>query len=283
VKLKNQTKRYLLSFLVIFVVLIIFVPLFLMIPAMFKDKYEIFAYPWTLFPIHPTLDNFRRIAYLQYTTTAINFFQSMGVTIIVAIMAVVMSLSINMIAAFAFAKLSFPGKKVLWPIIISTMFIPGITILLTSIRVVTLLHMLDTIWVLVIPGLVSAYNIFFFRQFYLGFPKELDEAAKIDGASTWQIFFRIYFPMSKTPMVIIGASIFMGYYNSYLWPTLTISQDRRDLVQIMYLIRTLFSDAATLGYGSVLAATFISLIPPLIIFMFVQKYIREGIALSGLK
>ncbi|MDD3124176.1 MAG: carbohydrate ABC transporter permease, partial [Candidatus Izemoplasmatales bacterium] len=265
--INNKTKRYLLSILVIVVVLLIFTPIFLMIPSMFKDKYEIFAYPWTFFPINATLDNFRRIAYLQYTTTAINFFQSMLVTIEVATMAVVGALSINMIAAFAFAKLTFPGKKFLWPIIISTMFIPGITILLTSIRVVTMLHMLDTIWVLVIPGLVSAYNIFFFRQFYLGFPKELDEAAKIDGASTWQIFFRIYFPMSKTPMVIIGASIFMGYYNSYLWPTLTISHDRQDLVQIMYLIRMLFSDASTLGYGSVLAATFISLIPPLIIFV----------------
>lgn len=282
-KIKNKAKRALLSVIVIIVVLLVFLPILLMIPSMFKDKYEIFAYPWTLFPIHPTFDNFRRIAYLQYTTTAVNFFQSMYMTIVVASMAVIGALSINMVAAFAFAKLSFPGKKVLWPIILSTMFIPGITILLTSIRVVTLLHMIDTIWVLVIPGLVSAYNIFFFRQFYLGFPKELDEAAKIDGASTWQIFYRIYFPMSKTPMVIIGASIFMGYYNSYLWPTLTISHNRQDLVQIMYLIRTLFSDAATLGYGSVLAATFISLIPPLIIFIFVQKYIREGIALSGLK
>jgi len=165
--------------------------------------------------------------------------------------------------------LGFPLKKVLWVTMLSTMFIPGITILITSVRVVSALGMIDTLAVLILPGLVSAYNIFFFRQFYLGFPKALDEAARIDGAKTLDIFRLIYIPMSKTPMVIIGASVFMGYYNSYLWPTLTITQDRKDLFQIMYVIRMLFSDASVLGYGSVLAATFVSLIFPLMIFMVV--------------
>jgi len=146
-----------------------------------------------------------------------------------------------------------------------------------------LLGMLDTVAVLVIPGLVSAYNIFFFRQFYSGFPKCLDEAARIDGATTWQIFAKVFFPMSATPMVISGASIFMGFYNSYLWPTLTLTQDRKDLFQIMYVIRSLFNDYVTLGYGAVLAATFIAMIPPLIIFICVQRFIRDGIALSGVK
>ena len=209
--------------------------------------------------------------------------QSMLITIIVASIAVVFSLTINMIAGFAFARLKFYGKTFFWIFVLFTMFIPGITILITSIKVVSFLGMIDTLWVLIVPGLVSAYNIFFFRQFYLGFPKEIDEAAKIDGATNFQIFKMIYFPMSKTPMVIIGASIFMGYYNSYLWPTLTISHERKELYQIMYIIRMLFSDASSIGYGSVLAATLISLIPPFIIFMIVQKYIREGIALTGVE
>ena len=280
---RKNIKKILLNIFVIIIVTSIFMPILLMLPSMFKDKYEIFAYPWRLFPTTFTIDNFSRLLYLEYTSLAINFFRSMIITIIVASIAVVLSLFINMLAGFAFARLSFRGKKLLWVMVLFTMFIPGITILITSVRVVTLLGMLDTIWVLIIPGLVSAYNIFFFRQFYLGFPKEIDEAAKIDGANAFQIFRLIFFPMSKTPMVIVGASIFMGYYNSYLWPTLTISQDREDLYQIMYIIRKLFSDATTIGYGSVLAATFVSLIPPLLIFIIVQKYIREGIALAGIK
>lgn len=281
--MSKKTKGLLLNILVISIVFLIFLPILLMIPSMFKDKYEIFSYPWTLFPSRFTIDNFSRLLYLNYTSLAIDFFRSMYITILVSSIAVVLSLSINMIAGFAFARLRFFGKNALWVMVLFTMFIPGITILITSVRVVSVLGMMDSIWVLIIPGLVSAYNIFFFRQFYLGFPKEIDEAARIDGANTFQIFRLIYLPMSKTPMVIIGASIFMGYYNSYLWPTLTISYERKDLFQIMYIIRMLFNDSATIGYGSVLAATFVSLVPPLIIFIIVQKYIREGIALAGIK
>ena len=162
------------------------------------------------------------------------------------------------------------------------MFIPGITILLTSIEVVSALHMMNTIWVLIIPGVASAYNIFFFRQFYLGFPKDYDESARVDGCNSFSIFFRIYLPSSSTPMVIMGAGTFMGYFNSYLWPTLTVNGDQ-NLAQIMTTINKLFNDSTTLGYGAVLAAAFIALIPAVVIFIVVQRYIKEGIALTGVK
>lgn len=279
----SRKNKILLNIFVVIIVLIIFFPIFIMIPSMFKDKYEIFSYPWHFFPETLDFENFTRIFYIQYTSLEVNFLHSMLITIIVSSIAVVFSLIINMIAGYAFARLDFFGKKALWIMVLLTMFIPGITILITSIKVVAMLGMLDTMAVLIIPGLVSAYNIFFFRQFYLGFPKEIDEAAKIDGATSFQIFRFIFLPMSKTPMIIVGASIFMGYYNSYLWPTLTISHDRKDLFQVMYIIRMLYNDGATIGYGTVLAATFMSLVPPLIIFIIVQKYIREGIALTGVK
>ena len=281
--MNKKTRKILLMIIALLVFMIMFTPIFVMLPSMLKSKIEIWSYPWHFLPQSITFDNFSRLAFLQYTSTGIYFFKSIGITILVASIAVILSLSLNMTAAFAFARLNFTMKKALFVMTILTMFIPGITILITSVRVVSELGMLNTIWVLIIPGLANAYNIFFFRQFYLGFPKELDEAAKVDGASIWQIYLKLYVPMSKTPMVIIGASIFMGYYNSYLWPTLTISQDRKDLFQIMYVIRMLFSDSTELGYGSVLAAAFVAMIPPLLIFIIVQKYIREGIAISGLK
>ena len=195
----------------------------------------------------------------------------------------VLSLFINSIAGYAFARLEFPLKRIVFAIVISTMFIPGITILLTSISVVSALNMMNTIWVLIIPGLSNAYNIFFFKQFYSGFPKDYDEAARVDGCNSIEIFFKIYVPNSLTPMVIMGAGTFIGYYNSYLWPTLTIDQDHKGLTQIMSLIYSLFNDQSTLGYGAVLAASVIALIPAVLVFIIVQRYIREGIALSGVK
>lgn len=266
-----------------FVLLMLVIPIFFMLVSMFKDKKEIFSINFHVFPWVWSTDNFARLFYLQYTTIGVNFFQSLGMTLLVAAIATVLSLAINMTAGFAFARVNFPFKKILWPLILITMFIPGITILLTSISVVSQLGMMNTIFVLIIPGLANAYNIFFFKQFYMGFPKDYDEAARIDGCNTFQIFTRVYFKNSKTPMVIIGAGTFMGYFNSYLWPTLTLTEAHSVYTQIMTLIRSLFNDASQLGYGAVLAAAFVAMIPAVIVFIFVQRYIKDGIALAGVK
>lgn len=284
----NQTAsakivRVLLYIVTVLVLLAIFTPLFFTVLSMFKDRKEVFDINFHIFPQNPTFDNFSRLLYLQYTTIGVNFFQSFGMTLLVAAISTVLSLIINSLAGYAFARLSFPGKKIIWIIVVTTMFIPGITILLTSISVVSSLGMLNTIWVLIVPGLASAYNIFFFKQFYLGFPKDYDEAARVDGCNSIEIFFKIFVPNSITPMIIMGAGTFIGYYNSYLWPTLTIDKDHSQYTQIMTLINSLFNDINTVGYGAVLAASFISLIPAIIVFIIIQRYIKEGISLTGVK
>lgn len=264
------------------VVFMMFIPIFVMLPSIFKGKREILTVPWSFFAKEATMDNIRWLGFLQSTSIGVNYFNALLMSMLVAVTAVVLSLTINMIAAYAFARLKFPCKKIVWTLVLATMFIPGITILITSVKVVHELGLTNTFMGLVIPGLVSAYNLFFFRQFFLGFPVDLDEAAKIDGASTWQIFTQIYLPMSKTPMVIIGASIFMGYYNSYIWPNMIITEPKSKLTQIMQVISILNADA-TYGYGVVVAAAFVAMVPPLIIFVVVQRYIRDGIQLTGVK
>lgn len=282
-KVSNVFIRIGLYAIIIFVLFCLFVPLFFTIISMFKDRQEIFSLDFHIFPYNWTIDNFSRLFYLQYTTVGVNFFQSFGMTILVAVLGMAFSLFVNSLAGYAFARLNFPFKKVLWVIVIATMFIPSITILLTSISVVASLGMMNTIWVLVIPGVANAYNMFFFRQFYLGFPKDYDEAARVDGCNSIQIFFKIYLPNSITPMVIMGAGTFIGYFNAYLWPTLTIDTDHKGLTQIMTLINSLYGDSSTLGYGAVLAASFIAILPAVVVFFIVQRFIRDGIALTGVK
>jgi len=281
-KSNNLLSSILLRITAGLVVIMVFIPIFVMLPSVFKGKKEILTYPWKLLPQQFTTDNLRWLPFLQKTSIGVNFFQSLIMTLLVAACAVLLSLAINMIAAYAFARLKFPCKKIIWALVMFTMFIPGITILITSIRVVYDLNMTNSFMGLVIPGLVSAYNLFFFRQFFLGFPVDLDEAAKIDGASIWQIFTKIYLPMSKTPMVIIGAGIFMGYYNSYIWPNMIITEPNSKYTQIMSVISILNADT-TYGYGVTVAAALIAMIPPLIIFIIVQRYIRDGIQLTGVK
>ena len=161
------------------------------------------------------------------------------------------------------------------------MFVPGITILLTSIKVVTDLKMMNTIFVLFVPSLASAYQAFFFRQFFLGVPAAYEEAAEIDGCNKFSIFLRIFIPMSKTPLIIQGVGIFMAHWNSFLWPTLTVTGNT-DLQQTMQVIRLLYSNNPS-DYGIVIAASLISMLPPLIIFAFAQKEIVQGVTLSGIK
>lgn len=276
---KKIWKNVVLGLIIALVCLIILFPIIWMIPAAFKGRREIWEIPNTWWPRDFTWDNFVKV--LTTSLNGYNFLTSLLMTLLVSVISVVLSLLVNMLAAYVFATMKFRGKNVLWWYFIITMFIPGITILLTSIKVVYSLHMTDTIWVLIIPGLVSAYNIFFFRQFFYGIPLSLEEAATIDGCSRWGIFWKVFFPMSSTPMVIIGVTTFMGYWNSFVWPSLTIVNNNK-LAQVMQVIRILNSNYSG-NYGIVVAATLMAIIIPITIFAIFQKKIIAGIAISGLK
>lgn len=278
-KLK-MTKRAVLTAIAIFITILIVFPLIWIIPNAFKEKRDLFVLgEISFFPEEWTLDNFIKV--FETDVNGATFFGSMLSTFAVALLSTFFSLFVNMFAAYALARINFRGKKFVWPLLLFPMFIPGITIMLTSIRVVNLLSMADTIFVLFVPGLANAYQIFFFRQFYLDIPSNIEEAALIDGSSRIGIFFKIFLPMSITPMIIIGAGTFMGAWNSFVWPTLTVD-GAPGLTQMMQIIQTLSVSYAG-DYGVVIAATLMSLVVPIIVFAIFQKKIVEGIALTGTK
>lgn len=275
----SRKKRVIFTIVALLIAALILFPVIWMIPGAFKPKSELFSVPNHFLPQNPTLQNFSQV--FDLNINGFNFLRSLGVTVLVAVLAMLLSLIVNTMAAYVFARLRFPGKNFLWLYFLFSMFTPGITILLTSIRVVTFLNMTDTILVLILPSAANAYNIFFFRQFFLGIPQSLEEAAMIDGASRFQIFRKIFIPMSSTPIVVIGIGVFMSNYNSYLWPTLTIVNNPM-LQQVMQGIRMLSSSYAG-QFGIVIAATLMSLVVPIIVFGIFQKWILEGVALTGLK
>lgn len=277
--LKNRLIRLVKNLLALLVVAAILFPIIWMLPAAFKDRTELFAIPNQFLPEEWSLDNFEKVFTL--TLNGYNFTSSLLATFAVATIATALSLLINMMAGYVFARMEFPMKNVIWWSVLITMFIPGITILLTSIRVVNILKMVDTLFVLIIPGVVSAYNIFYFRQFFLAIPKSLEDAALLDGLGHFGTFWHIFRPMSTTPMIVIGISVFMGYWNSFMWPTLTVS-DNAQIAQVTQIIRVL-SDAYAGNYGVVVAASLISIAIPLVIYLIFQKKILEGIATTGLK
>ena len=277
--MKNRTKlinRIICSVIAVSVALLGLFPLVWMVLASFKNKKEVFATPLRIFPKVFTMENFEKI----FDDKTMSFTRSLFVTFFVAAVAVVLSLLINMMAGYVFARMNFYGKRYFWMYCIITMYVPGMTISLTSFLVVQKLGMLDTLAVLILPGVVSGYSIFFFRQFFLNLPSSLEEAAMIDGAGRVRIFFRIFIPLSKSPMVVLGAGTFIGYWNSFIWPSMTISKPK--YMQVMQIIRSMRSVYST-DFGAVMAGTAIAVIPPIILFFIFQKQIVKGLVLSGLK
>jgi multiple sugar transport system permease protein len=274
--MKNKFSRlaaWAFSLCAVFAVLFPFV---WMVLSSFKNKQEILAVPLVIFPSDFDFGNYLTVIH----NDKYPIFQTMFVTFLVAVSAVALSLLINTMAGYTFARLDFKFKKFLWALCISTMFIPGIAILITSFVWVNRLHMLNTFWVLLLPGLASGGSTFFYRQFFLNMPNSLEDAALIDGCGRFRIFWNIYIPLSTAPITVSGAGIFLVHWNAYMWPTMTITNPR--LMQVMQVVRSYRSFYGD-QYGYILAAICIMIIPPLILFFIFQKRIVEGVVLSGIK
>ncbi|MFT3887560.1 MAG: carbohydrate ABC transporter permease [Arachnia sp.] len=257
----------------IFIVASLF-PLAWMVIAGFKTKTEVIQTPFQFFPEVWKWENYAQI--LADPT----FLRTMGWTLLGALLFTTLSLTVNSLAAYAFARLEFRFKRTLWVVVITTMFIPGMTILLTSFIVVTRLHMLDTLAVLVIPGAASAASVFFIRQFYLNIPSSLEEAAMIDGCGRLSIFFRLFLPLSKPPFVVMGITAFLAYWNSYVWPILTVTTPERFVLQ-QYLAT--FRSERNTELGLLMAGSTLAAAPVVLLFLIFQRQIIGNIKMAGLK
>lgn len=160
-KIKKKVSRVLLTILAVLVAILIIFPIIWIIPAAFKGRSELFSVPNTFFPTKWTWSNMEKV--FSADLNGSSFVKSMGVTLLVAVLSTGCSLFVNMLCAYALARIEFRFKKILWPLLLFPMFIPGITIQLTSIRVVNALKLVDTIFVLFVPGMANAFQIFFFR------------------------------------------------------------------------------------------------------------------------
>ena len=184
------------------------------------------------------------------------------------------------LAGFAFAKYRFPGRELLFYLILATMMIPFFVTLIPVFFIVRQLGWIDTYQGLVIPGLTSAYGIFLMRQFMLTVPDEIIDAARIDGASELSIYWRIVLPLIKPALATLGTFVFIGSWNNFLWPLLVLNS--RELMTLplgINSLRSLYADNTNL----LMAGTAVSVLPMLLLFIYLQRYFIQGIALTGLK
>ncbi|WP_188454917.1 carbohydrate ABC transporter permease [Virgibacillus oceani] len=272
--MKEKVSRYSFKIIGFLVAAISIFPLFWMAMAGFKKESEVLSYPFKFFPSEWILTNY--IELLQNPA----FMRSIGLTLFVAVVATTLIIFINSMAAYVFARLEFPTKNFWWLYVIMTLFIPSMAILIPSYIVVAKLHMLNTIYVLIIPGIASAMNVFLIRQFYLNIPTELEDAAFIDGANRFKIYWYIFLPLSVPVFVLVGITAFLGYWNSLIWPIMTISDER--LYQIMQLLAYFRSDQGN-DWAMIMAGSTIAVIPVVVLFLIFQKHLVEGIKISGIK
>jgi len=184
------------------------------------------------------------------------------------------------LAAYALARLDFPGKKIVFGAIISTLFIPGFLFLIPNYIIVSKLGWLDTLWALIVPSAGGAFGVFFLRQFFLGLPGEIEEAASIDGANRWQTFTKIVLPLSKPGLSTLLVLSFLTNYNDFLWPVFVLfSPANLTLPAGLSILQGAF----TINYPVVMAGAVIASVPAIVLFILAQRSLVEGVSRSGLK
>ena len=184
------------------------------------------------------------------------------------------------LAAYALARLDFPGKKVVFGIIISTLFIPSFLFLIPNYIIINQLGWLDTLWSVIVPSAGGAFGVFFLRQFFLSLPVELEEAAAIDGANLWRTFTRVVLPLSKPGLATLLVLSFLTNYNDFLWPVFVLfSPSTLTLPAGLSILQGAF----TINYPVIMAGAVIASVPAIILFIVAQRSIVEGVSRSGLK
>jgi multiple sugar transport system permease protein len=198
----------------------------------------------------------------------------------VAVFNVVSTLFTSSLVGYMFAKFEFPGKKLLFGWFLTMMMIPTQITMIPSYLILSKLHLINSLWGLVIFSMVDAFGIFMMRQFCETLPTELLDAGRIDGASEWQIYWRIVLPQLSAPLATLGILGFMGSWNAYLWPMIVLQKIN---VRTLPIILTWFNSTHT-GQGAlVMAATVLIIMPILIVFMFFQRWIVQGFTMTGMK
>jgi multiple sugar transport system permease protein len=183
-------------------------------------------------------------------------------------------------AAYALARMNFRGKNILFAGIISTLFVPQFVFLMPNYLIVDYFGWLDTLLAVIVPGAAGAFGVFFLRQFFLSLPQELEEAALIDGANRYQIFFRIILPLSRAPLATLAVLSFLTNWNDFLWPVYVLfSPENLTLPPGLSIL----NEAYNVKYNVIMAGGVIASIPVLLLYLFAQRYIIEGVSRSGLK
>jgi multiple sugar transport system permease protein len=284
VKRKNSitgqnTARFIINIIFVFLAFTMLVPFLWMVSTSFKPDTEVMTYPPEWFPRSITLNSYKMV--WKVVPFGRFFFNSMFVASVVTIS----HLFFDSLAAYSFARRKFPGKGMLFIIVLSTMMVPK---QVTMIPLFTMLKAMpggvngwiDTYKGLIVPGLTGAYGVFLMRQFIKTIPLELEEAAKIDGYSSIRIFLKIIIPLSKTALISLGIFVFLWSWNDFVWPLIIVSKVP---MRTLPLGIALFQGQYMIRWNWIMAASAIATVPVALAYFIFQREFVNGIAMTGIK
>ncbi len=250
------------------------VPFLYMISTSLMDEIEVFRYPPPVLPRAPRFANYPE------ALSALPFDRFFFVSIVTSVSVVLATLVTSATAAYAFARLEFPGRDRVFLLYLATLMVPGIVLLIPRFLLVTSFGWVDTFRGLIVTETVQVWGIFLLRQYFLSVPRDLEDAARIDGAGEWTVFYRIALPLAKPALATVALFIFVDQWKSFLWPLIvTRSMDMRP-------VEVGISRFAGIYYANFpyqMAAAVVAVLPILLLFAFTQRYFIRGIQLTGLK
>lgn len=269
----RQTKKIVSYLLMTAIGLVLITPLLWMVFTSLKPMEEIVRYPPTFFP--------EKIVWQNYldTITAFPFWRYARNTLLITVLVVFGNVLSNSFIAYGVAKLDFPGKKLMFALVLSTMMIPGFVTMIPQYVLFSKIGWVGTYLPLIVPSFFgNAFNIFLMRQFYLSINDELIEAAEIDGANHFYIWSRLMLPLTKPALITIAINSFNAAWNDFLGPLLYIQDQEKYTLQIGLQV---FQNQATTQWNYLMAGATLVLIPTILMFFFAQRYFIEGMDLTG--
>ncbi|UVI33239.1 carbohydrate ABC transporter permease [Paenibacillus spongiae] len=253
---------------------VILFPFAWLLLSSFKDNFEIMSGNH-LIPKNWTFDNYVKI---MTEIPMLTFFKNSA---FIAVMATIGGIFASAMSAFVFAKLQFKGRDTLFTMVLVVMMIPGVVTMIPLFIIIKSVGLMDSLWALILPNWTgAAFSVFFLRQHMMSIPHDLYESAKMEGCSPFRIFMTIYLPLVKSALATLAVLNFIGHWNDLLGPLIYLNSPEKMTITVGI---SYFRGQYVTDYPVVLAGVFLSLIPTVVVFMFLQKYLTKGMLISGLK
>ncbi len=265
--------RYLL--LIILSIIFLF-PFYIMLRNALSTNAEIVSFNWVWWPKEMQWSNLTDL----FNTREFNMKLGLRNSAILALINLVFQTLFASMAGYALARIPFKGANIAFAIILMTLMVPAAVTFVPTYVVVSKLGGINTLWGIVVPGLFSAFATFLFRQFYLDFPKDLEEAGRLDGLSYYGLYFRLLLPNSLGIMAALGVLSFINNWNAFLWPSIVGQSPETRTVQV---VLSAFLTSQTINLPALFMGAVVGALPLVVIFLFMQRYIVQGVRMSGIK